>query len=190
MCNVEIGTVFHSLSGVRGVHDGPRQGVDEWHHQVDQRPANDDVVVGHDAERGEDGRCADTREPRVYSSEHSNVTALELLAETKLHEGHRNTNGEKADPVGDEEEGTAPLEAQIGEAPEVSEADTVANHSQDESGTAQPAGSLSIISLIREKPRSDVFRVNTEECRPRASLFNLHLSLWFYLKIILRITEK
>ena len=118
------------------------------------------------------------------SSEHSNITTLELLAETELHECHWNTNGQEANPVGNEEERSAPLKAQVRETPEVSEADTVAHHSQDESGSAQPSGPLSVISVIGEEPRSDVFWVYTEECRPRARLFDLHLSLNFILLII------
>ena len=40
------------------------------------------------------------------------------------------------------------LEAEVGEAPEVSEADTVADHSQNESGSAQPASPLGVFSFI------------------------------------------
>ena len=173
MRNVEIWTVFDSLSGVCGVHARPGQRVDKGHHQIDQRPADDDVVIGHNAEGGEDRRCSDTRESWVNTSEHSNITTLELLAETELHEGHRNTNGKQADPVGNEEEGSTPLEAQVRETPEVSEADAIANHSQDESCSTQPAGSFSVISFIREKPLGDVFWVYTEECRPSLILHYL-----------------
>ena len=152
MRNVEIRTVLDSLSGICGVHDGPGQWVDKGHHQIDQRPADNDVVIGHNAEGGEHRRCSDTRESWVNTSEHSNITTLEFLAETELHEGHWNTNGEEANPVGNEEQGSSPLEAKVREAPEVSEADTVADHSQNKSGSAQPASPLGVFSFIREEP--------------------------------------
>ena len=118
----------------------------------------------------------------MNTSEHSNITALEFLAETELHKGHWNTNGKEANPVGNEEQSSTPLEAQVGETPEVSKADTVANHSQDECGSAQPAGPLGVFSFVWEEPRGDVFWMNTEECRPSARLI-LHLfilSYWLY----------
>ena len=148
MRNVEIRTVFDSLSGICGVHDRPGQRVDKGHHQIDQRPADDDVVIGHDAEGSEHRRCSDTRESWVNTSEHSNITTLEFLAQTKLHEGHRNTNSEEANPVGNEEQGSTESVAQVGETPEVSQADTVADHSQNESGSAQPASPLGVFSFI------------------------------------------
>ena len=148
MRNVEIRTVFDSLSGICGVHDGPGQRVDKGHQQIDQRPADNDVVIGHNAEGGEHRRCSDTRESWVNTSEHSNITALEFLAETEFHEGHWNTNGDEANPVGNEEQSSAPLEAQVGETPEVSKADTVADHSQNKCGSAQPASPLGVFSFV------------------------------------------
>ena len=92
MRNVQFWTVFYSLSGIGSVHHRPGQWVHKRKQQVDQRPADDDVVIGHNAERGQDGSCTDTREPWMNTSEHSNITSLEFLAETEFHEGHWNTN--------------------------------------------------------------------------------------------------
>ena len=147
--NVTNPLSFAVLSAIRGaisirrhVLDGPRERVAEAHNQVDQRPANDDVVVGGDAESSEDGRQADTRQARVDAPEDTDVTTLELLAESQLHERNGQADEEEADKVGDEESSTAPREAEIGESPEVAEADTVANHSEDESHATEPARSL------------------------------------------------
>ena len=115
----------------------------------------------------------------MNTSEHSNITSLELLAETELHKGHWNTNAKKANPVGNEEQGSTPLVAQVRETPEVSKTDAVSNHSQDKCGSAQPAGSLGVFPFIWEEPIYDVFWVYTEECRPIA-LHLLILSYWLY----------
>ena len=120
----------------------PRQRVHKAQNEVDERPSDDDVVVGSDAERGQDGGKADTGEARVDSSEHTDVTALELLTEGQFHECHGETDEEEADEVGNEEGGTTPGEAEVGETPEVSEADTVANHGKNEGHATQPARSL------------------------------------------------
>jgi len=42
------------LSDVDSVLYGPGEWALEGSHEVDQGPSNDDVVVSHDAERGED----------------------------------------------------------------------------------------------------------------------------------------
>ena len=78
------------------------------------------------------------------SSEHTDVTALEFLAETKLHEHNGEANREQAAPVGDEEQGSTPLVAEVRESPEVSQADTVADHSEDESRTTQPSSTFRV----------------------------------------------
>ena len=136
--------------------DGPGEGVDEGHNEVDEGPADDDVVVGHNAEGGQHRGESDTRKSGVDSTEDTDVTALELLSERHLHEGDRDSNEEEAAQVRDEEQSTTPSVAQVGEAPEVAEADTVADHSQDEGGVAQPTRSLGV-SLIFEEFDAAVF---------------------------------
>ena len=145
------------MKTVAGALDRPGQGINERHDQVDQRPTDDDVVVGDDTEGSENGRQTDTGKTRVNSTEHTDVTALELLAERELHERYGDTDGEEAGPVGDEEEGTAPLIAQVGETPEVSETDTVADHSEDESHATQPTGSFSALVLIFKEREAAFF---------------------------------
>ena len=141
MLEIAVGVVLSAL-------DRPWKWADERHNEVNQRPSNDDVVVSHDTEGREDGRKADSSESRMDSTEHSNITSLELLTKGKLHESHGDTNGEQADPVRDEEESTTPLITQIGEAPEVSETDTVADHSKNESGAGEPSSSLGTLVFV------------------------------------------
>jgi len=133
---------------ISGVGSGPGQGVDERHNEVDQGPANDDVVVGHNVVGGEHGGTTNTSEAGVDAAEHTDVTALELLAEGELHEGHGDTDEEEADEVGDEEESTTPGVAQVGEAPEVTEADGVADHGEDESRATHPTLTLFDFALL------------------------------------------
>jgi hypothetical protein len=49
--DVKFGTVL--VNAVCRLLDGPWKGTLEGHDQVDQGPANDDVVVSDNAERGE-----------------------------------------------------------------------------------------------------------------------------------------
>lgn len=76
------------MQAVGGVLDGPGEGALERHNQVDQGPTDDDVVVCDDAEGGEDGCETNTRQTGVDSSEYTDITALEFLAEHELHEGY------------------------------------------------------------------------------------------------------
>lgn len=130
--------------------DGPWKGADERHDQVDQGPSNDNVVIGDNAERRENGSESDTGKTGVDSTEHTDVTSLEFLTERELHKCNGDTNGKEADPVGDEEEGTSPLIAQVGETPEVSKTDTVADHSKDKGGATEPSGSFGALVSISE----------------------------------------
>ena len=132
------------------VLDRPGEWAHERHDQVDEGPSDDDVVVGDDAEGGEDGGEADSRKAGVDSTEHTDVTALELLAERELHESDGDANREEANEVGYEEESAAPRVAEVGETPEVSEADTVADHSKNESGAREPSSSFRAFVLVRE----------------------------------------
>ena len=84
------------------------------------------------------------------STEHTDISALELLTERELHEGNGNTNSDQANEVGYEEESSTPGEAQVGETPEVSKADTVADHSEDEGPPREPSGSLGTLVLVRK----------------------------------------
>ena len=84
------------------------------------------------------------------AAEHTDVTALELLSERHLHERDGDADKEEAAEVGDEEESTTPSVAQVGEAPEITKTDAVADHSQDERGMAEPSRSLSISFVLKE----------------------------------------
>ena len=87
------------------------------------------------------------------ASEDTDVSTLELLTEGQLHECDGEADEEEAEEVGDEEGGTAPLEAEIGESPEVTETDTVADHSKDEGHATQPARSLLFgVGRVSEAP--------------------------------------
>ena len=155
--DVEVRAVLVGLGSVGGPLHRPGQWRDEGHDQVDQRPPDDDVVVGDDAEGGEDGGEADTSQPRVDASEDTDVTALKLLTERHLHERDGNANEDQARPVGDEEEGSSPGEAQVGEAPEVAEADAVAHHREDVGHPAEPARTLGALVLIFEDAEARFF---------------------------------
>ena len=131
--------------------DGPRKGTLERHDQVDQGPANDDVVVSDNAERGEYWSKSDSRKTRVNSSEHTDVTALEFLTEWELHKGNRQADCDQAAPVGDEEQGATPLIAEVREPPEVTQADTVADHSENESRSTQPSRAFCVRTIVSER---------------------------------------
>ena len=90
--------------------------------------------------------------------EHADVATLELLSKGQLHERHGQTDKEEADEVGDEEGRATPLEAEVGESPEVAEADTVADHGEDERHATQPTRSLFLgLRIVREAPNQAVF---------------------------------
>ena len=127
------------MLAIDGLLDRPREWAEEAHHEVDQRPADDDVVVSSDHEGSQDRGHADTSQAGVDATEHTDITTLEVLTQSHLHQGDRQTNEEEADEVRHKEGGSTPLEAQIREAPEVAKADAVANHSQDERHAAEPA---------------------------------------------------
>ena len=128
----------------------PGEGANEGHNQVDQRPADDDVVVSHNAEGSENGSQTHAGEARMDSTEDTDISALELLTERQLHESDGDTDSEEAYEVRNEEECATPGEAQVGETPEVSEADTVADHSEDEGPTGEPSSSLGTIVFVCE----------------------------------------
>ena len=140
-----------------GALDRPWKGADERHDQVDEGPSNDNVVIGDDAERCKNGSETDTGKTGVDSTEHTDVTSLEFLTKRELHECYGDTNAEEADPVGDKEEGTTPLIAQVGETPEVSKTDTVADHGEDEGGATEPSGSFRAFISISEDVEEFIF---------------------------------
>ena len=96
------------MNAVCRLLDRPWKGTLEGHYQVDQGPANDNVVVSDNAERGEHGSQSNSRKTRMDSSEHTDVSALEFLTERELHKSNRESNRDQADPVRDEEQGTTP----------------------------------------------------------------------------------
>lgn len=152
------------MLSVRSVLDGPGQGALERHDKVDERPSDDDVVVGDDAEGGQDGRQTDSRQSRVDASEDTDITALKLLTERELHECHRDTDGQQADPVRDEEENATPFVAEVREPPEVTEADAVADHSKDEGRATQPPCTFSVSAIVSERFDEAVFAAHVCVC--------------------------
>ena len=91
------------------------------------------------------------------SSEHTDVTALEFLTEWELHKGNRQADCDQAAPVGDEEQGATPLIAEVREPPEVAQADTVADHSEDESRSTQPSSTFCVNAIVSERLDETVF---------------------------------
>ena len=140
--------LFH----VKGVLNGPWKWAHERCNQINSRPTNDNIVVGDNAEGREHRSKTDTSQSGVDTSEYTNVTALELLTENKLHKGDGDTDRKKHKPVWYEEKCTAPFVAEVGEAPEISESDAVSNHSKEESCSVEPSGTIwfGIISIFED----------------------------------------
>ena len=92
------------------------------------------------------------------STEHTDITTLEFLTECHLHESHWDSNEEQADPVWDEEKHASPSEAEVRETPEVSETDTVADHSNDVSPSTQPTRTGRVRGLVLEGFVQTVFK--------------------------------
>lgn len=90
------------------------------------------------------------------AAEHTDVTALKFLSERHLHERDGDADKEEAAKIRNEEECTTPGVAQVGEAPEVTQTDAVADHSQDERGVAEPSRSLGV-SLVLKEPNAARF---------------------------------
>jgi len=99
----------------------------------------------------------------MNSAEHTNITTLELLTERHLHKSHWDSNEEKADPVWDEEKRATPSEAEVRETPEVTETDTVADHSNDVSPSTQPTGTSRIWVLVLEGLVQAVFEAHFKQ---------------------------
>ncbi len=146
--DVEVWALSDVLCDVGGVRHRPWKWVHEGRNKVDQGPSDDHIVVGGDEEGGQDRGKSDSHESWVDSTEHSDISALELLSERQLHESDWKTNREEAEEVWNEEEGSSPLEAEVRETPEVSESDAVTNHSEDEGHSGQPSGTLAIHWLV------------------------------------------
>jgi len=137
--------------GVGSVLGGPGEGVLESGEKVDKSPGDDDIVVEGDGKGSEHGGKTDTSETRVDSTEHTDVTSLELLTERELEHKHGDTNEEKAAQIGDEEEGSTPFEAKVRETPEVSKTDCGSDSGEDESGgVCPPLTTISFISISEE----------------------------------------
>ena len=73
------------------------------------------------------------------ATEHTDITSLDGLSESALHERDGDSDDEQGDQVGDEEANAAPLEAEEGEPPDVSETDGETHHGQNVSGSAHPS---------------------------------------------------
>ena len=145
------------MNAVCRLLDGPWKGTLEGHDQVDQGPANDDVVVSDNAERGEHWCESDSRKTRVNSSEYTDVTTLEFLTEWEFHKSDGKSNRDQATPVRDEEQGASPFVAEVREPPEVTQADTVSHHSEDESSSTQPSSTFCVCAIVCERFMKAVF---------------------------------
>lgn len=126
-----------------GVGHGPGQGVLERGKEVDHSPGNDDLVVERDAVSGNNGSQTDTGKSGVDTTEHTDVTTLEFLTHRQLKEHHRDTNKEKAEQVGDEENSTTILVREVRESPEVTKTNGRSNSSENERAVARPSLSFS-----------------------------------------------
>ena len=91
------------------------------------------------------------------ATEHADVAALELLAQGELEQEHGDAEEEEGDQVGNEEESTAPLVAEVGEAPEVTESDGGTDGSQHEGGVGCPTLSVSSVVRVAEELNALVF---------------------------------
>ena len=146
--DVEIWALSGGLVDVSCVGERPWKWVLEGSNQVDEGPSDDHVVVGSDAVSRHDRGKTNTHKSWVNSTEHSNISTLELLSEGQLHKSNWQSNGHKAEEVWHEEESTTPFETEVRETPEVSKSDTVTNHSKDEGGSAEPSSTLSVFFLV------------------------------------------
>jgi hypothetical protein len=92
----------------------------------------------------------------VDAAKNADVTSLEFLTERNLEHEHGQSEEEQTEQVGHEEEGAAPLEGEVGESPEVSEANAVAHDGQDERGVGLPPGPacFSIDGIIEKRNKT------------------------------------
>jgi hypothetical protein len=84
----------------------------------------------------------------VDATEHTDVTTLEELSEGELKHHHGETQEEESEQVGDEEDTTTPLEAEVRETPEVTESNGGSDSGEDERHTASPPLSWGSLDLI------------------------------------------
>jgi len=82
----------------------------------------------------------------VDTTEHTDVTTLELLTHRQLEEHHRDTDKEKAEQVGDEEDSTTILVREVRESPEVTKTNGRSDSSENERVVRGP--SLSFASEL------------------------------------------
>jgi len=93
--DVEIIAVLVRVERGSGVGNRPGQGVLERGKEVDHSPSNDDLVVERDAVGSDNGSKTDTGKSGVDTTEHTDVTTLELLTHRQLEKHHRDTNEEQ-----------------------------------------------------------------------------------------------
>jgi hypothetical protein len=79
----------------------------------------------------------------VDTTEHTDVTTLELLTHRQLEEHHRDTNEEEAEQVGDEEDSTTILVGEVRESPEVTKTNGRSDSSENERVVGGPSLSFS-----------------------------------------------
>jgi hypothetical protein len=79
----------------------------------------------------------------VDTTEHTDVTTLELLTHRQLEEHHRDTNEEEAEQVGDEEDSTTILVGEVRESPEGTKTHGRSDSSENERVVGGPSLSFS-----------------------------------------------
>ena len=82
------------------------------------------------------------------STEHTNISTLELLSERELEHEHGETEEEEAAQVGHKEEGTTPLEAEVGETPEVTKTNGGTDGGEHKGVLGGPSLSLSVFHFL------------------------------------------
>ena len=110
--------------------------------RVDHGPREDDVVVpeahvGHQRARG-----TDAPEPPVQLAVGVRRAQFEALAQRELEEEERHAQQEEREEVGHEERAAAVAVAQVREAPDVADADAVADRGEQELRARVPLGPL------------------------------------------------
>ena len=84
----------------------------------------------------------------IDSTEHANVTTLELLTERELKHEKWNTDEEEAEEVWHEEESATPLGAQVWETPEVTQTNGRSNSCDDKCALILPALTVWLVALL------------------------------------------
>ncbi|KAI0557212.1 hypothetical protein FGB62_331g09 [Gracilaria domingensis] len=111
-------------------------------HKHAQRPRKKHAVIGGDDERGENGRQSDATKARMHLSKRAGITGLIVLPHGHLENQDGDSNDEERKQIRKEESASAMRVGEVGEAPNVSEADCGTDGRHDEGGARGPCCAL------------------------------------------------